>query len=72
MNLPAATVISGMDTPEILAQNLAAARSFKPLTPDQLAALLARTRPFALSGKHEPFKLGKGFDGTLHNPQWLG
>lgn len=72
MSLPTSVVISGMNTPEILAQNIAAARSFKPLTAEELAALLNRTRPMAEGGKFEPFKTTKGFDGTARNPQWLG
>ena len=43
MNLPTATVITGMDSLQILDQGLEAARTFKPLTEVQVAALLART-----------------------------
>jgi hypothetical protein len=38
----------------------------------RVSALLARTRELALTGKYEPFKTSSLFDGTAHNPQWLG
>jgi hypothetical protein len=34
--------------------------------------LLARTAEAAGAGKYEPFKTTANFDGTAHNPQWLG
>ena len=43
MNLPTSTVITGMDSLARVEQALEAARSFKPMTPEQLTALLART-----------------------------
>ena len=35
-------------------------------------ALLERTRPAALHGKYELFKVSNVFDGTAENPEWLG
>lgn len=61
LGLPIATMVSGIDTFEILEQNLAAARDFVPLTADERADLLARTAPFA-SGAHEPFKTTRDYD----------
>jgi len=72
MTLPTSVVITGMDRMEILDQALEAARTFKPLTQEQVAALLARTRVAALEGAYERFKTTTQFDGTAHNPQWLG
>jgi len=34
--------------------------------------LLERTRPAALHGKYERFKVSNLFDGTAENPEWLG
>jgi hypothetical protein len=34
--------------------------------------LLAKTRDAAMTGKYEPFKTTAMFDGTAHNPQWMG
>jgi hypothetical protein len=72
MNLPTTTVITGCDSMKILDQAIEAARTFKPLTSDQVASLLARTAEFAAAGKFERFKTTTDFDGTTHNPQWLG
>ena len=43
LNLPTSTVITGIDRLEILTQALQAARTFKPMSPKTVAALLART-----------------------------
>jgi len=72
LNLPTSTVITGMDNLEILEQGLTAVRTFNPLTPDEVAALLAKTAQAAASGEYERFKTSTMFDGTSHNPQWLG
>jgi predicted aldo/keto reductase-like oxidoreductase len=72
MNLPTSTVITGMENLERLDQAFTAARTFQPLTPEQLAALLARTAAAAADGQYEGFKTTTRFDGTTHNPQWLG
>lgn len=61
MSLPVATVVSGMDTMEILEQNLGVARSFTPLSTDERKDLLSRTRQFA-TGAHESFKTTRKYD----------
>lgn len=72
MNLPTSTVITGMESLDRLDQALEEARSFQPLTTEQLTALLERTATAAAAGEYEPFKTTTRFDGTQHNPQWLG
>ncbi len=72
MSLPASTVITGMESMKVLEQGLEAARTFKPMNQEAVAALLARTTTAAAEGKFEPFKNTTQFDGTVHNPQWLG
>ncbi|QEL20655.1 aldo/keto reductase [Limnoglobus roseus] len=72
MSLPTSVVVSGMDSLAILRQNLAAVKSFKPLTGEQVAELLGRTAKAAAEGKYERFKTTNGFDGTAKNPKWLG
>jgi aryl-alcohol dehydrogenase-like predicted oxidoreductase len=72
MNLPTATVITGIDSLEILKQDLEAVKTCRPLSQDQVAALLARTAQAASGGKFEGFKTTNGFDGTAQNPTWLG
>ena len=72
MNLPTSTVITGIDTMQILEQALEAARTFTPLSKETVATLLARTAGAAATGKYELFKTSSRYDGTAHNPQWLG
>ena len=45
---------------------------FKPLTESEVTALLAKTSPSAAKGEFEQYKTTHNFDGTYHNPQWLG
>jgi uncharacterized protein len=72
MNLPTSVVITGCDSLPILKQALEAARSFRPMTTDQVSALLAKTAKAAQSGEFELYKTSHQFDGTVQNPQWLG
>ena len=72
MNLPTSVVITGCDSMERLDQALAAARSFKPMSKTEVAALLAKTSSSAAKGEFEQYKTTSNFDGTIHNPQWLG
>lgn len=72
LNLQTSVVITGCDSMERLEQALEAARTFKPLSDADLAALLAKTRTAALTGKFEPFKTTSQFDGTAHNLSWMG
>jgi uncharacterized protein len=65
MSLPVATTIAGMDSPEVLRQNLRVARGFKPMTAAEMQALRDRCAKEAGDGRHEPYKLSLKFD----NPQ---
>jgi predicted aldo/keto reductase-like oxidoreductase len=72
MNLPTSVVITGCDSLKILQQALDAARSFKPMSQEEVASLLAKSAPAASKGAYEHYKTSHDFDGTYHNPQWLG
>jgi predicted aldo/keto reductase-like oxidoreductase len=72
MNLPTSVVINGCESLERLQQGLDAARSFRPLTEHEVASLSARTATAGRAGEFEPFKTSTMFDGTGHNPAWLG
>jgi uncharacterized protein len=56
MNLPIATVVSGMDTIQRLEENLRIAKSFQPMKADATAALLERVKQAASGGQHEYYK----------------
>jgi uncharacterized protein len=65
MSLPVTTTITGVDKPEILQQNLKIAQNFRPMTPDEMQALEARTLPVSGDGRFELYKVSLKFD----NPQ---
>jgi uncharacterized protein len=65
-------VITGIDRMDILDHALEAIRMFEPMTPAQVAALLARTAGPGAEGAYELFETSSRFDGTAHNPEWLG
>lgn len=56
MSLPVSTVCSGMDSIDVLRQNLSTAKSYTPPSQDELAALLERTKGPAATGEHEVYK----------------
>ncbi len=72
MNLPTSTVITGFENMQILDQALEAVRTFKPMSQEQVQALLNKTRTAAAKGKYELFKTTSQFDSTAKNPEWLG
>jgi predicted aldo/keto reductase-like oxidoreductase len=72
MSLPTSVVITGCDSMPILQQAVDAARSFQPMSKEDVARLLAKTAPAAGKGEFERYKISNDFDGTAHNPQWLG
>jgi predicted aldo/keto reductase-like oxidoreductase len=72
MNLPVSVCITGCDSMKILQQGLDVARNFKPLTQDQVAAILAKTEYAAANGQYELYKTSTHFDTTAKNPAWLG
>ena len=72
MNLPTSVVITGCESIEDLEQALTAARTFKPMTDEQVKALLGRTAKAAARGEFELFKTTSIYDGTASHPEWLG
>jgi len=72
LNLPTAVVITGMESMERVDQAIEAVRTFKPMSADEVARLVAKTRDAALTGRYELFKTSNRFDGTAHTPQWMG
>jgi predicted aldo/keto reductase-like oxidoreductase len=72
LHLPTSVVITGCDRTEILDQAVEAARTFRPLSDDAVAALLARTAGAAAGGEFELFKTTSLYDGTASHPEWLG
>ncbi|MGC9224009.1 MAG: aldo/keto reductase [Terracidiphilus sp.] len=72
LNLPEAVQITGIDSTAVLDQAFESTRTFKPMSEAAIATLLDRTREAAQNGQFELYKTTSLFDGTAHNPQWLG
>jgi aryl-alcohol dehydrogenase-like predicted oxidoreductase len=69
MSLPVATTISGIDSLAVLRQNLAIARDFKPMTPEEMETLRQRCAPAAGDGHLELYKSTMKYDGDLGRGQ---
>ena len=63
MSLPIAILVSGMDSLEVLNENLEIARSFTPMKPEAMQALRDRCAIHAADGRFELYKTSKRFDG---------
>jgi uncharacterized protein len=69
MSLPGvSTTISGMDSMQVLDQNLEILRNFKPLSEEQLSAMRAYGKQFD-DGRYELFKSTVKYDGDLGRQQ---
>ena len=62
MSLPVATTITGMDSLEVLHQNLQIAQNFKPFSESEMQELRDRCKPDAADGRYELYKLSLKFD----------
>jgi aryl-alcohol dehydrogenase-like predicted oxidoreductase len=62
MSLPVTTTISGMDSLDVLRQNLRVARGFRPMTAAEMQALSARCAQTAADGRFEVYKTTIKYD----------
>jgi uncharacterized protein len=69
MSLPVAVTISGIDTLEVLRQNLKIARGFQPLPAETMRKLRERCRPQAADGHNELFKMTVKYDAKVGREQ---
>jgi predicted aldo/keto reductase-like oxidoreductase len=69
MSLPVATTISGMDSMDVLEQNLAVAADFKPMTEAERKVLEDRVRQWSADGRYELFKTTVKYDGDVGRQQ---
>ncbi len=70
MSVPGVTVtVSGIDSIDVLRQNLAVARGFEPMSATEMAALRARVAPAASDGHFELYKTTKHFDAKVGREQ---
>jgi aryl-alcohol dehydrogenase-like predicted oxidoreductase len=69
MSLPVATTITGIDSLEVLRQNLAIARRFTPMSAPEMQALRERCAVYAADGHLELYKSTKRYDGGVGREQ---
>ena len=69
MSLPVAVTISGVDTLEVLHQNLQIARGFQPLSAAEMHSLRERCQPQAADGHNELFKTSVKYDAKVGREQ---
>jgi uncharacterized protein len=62
---PVSTIVSGMESEELLEANVATARAFSPMSAPAQTGLLEKTKEVALTGKFEPFKTAPNYDGPI-------
>jgi predicted aldo/keto reductase-like oxidoreductase len=68
-SLPIATLVSGIDSEQVLDQNLKLAREFTPMSADEVAQLESKFKEVAGDGRFELFKTTQNFDGVAHRKQ---
>jgi aryl-alcohol dehydrogenase-like predicted oxidoreductase len=69
LSQPIASLVVGIDSMDVLKQDVQIARTFKPLEGRQLETLLAKVKPHAGDGRHERFKSTIDYDGPYHRKQ---
>lgn len=62
MSLPVATTVTGMESLDVVRQNLALAQNFRPMSQQEMQALRDRVKPEAADGRYELYKLSLKFD----------
>jgi aryl-alcohol dehydrogenase-like predicted oxidoreductase len=65
LSLPVATVVSGIDSLQVLRQNLAIVRRFVPMPTADMQRLRNRVAPYAQAGTFELFKSTNQYDGPI-------
>jgi predicted aldo/keto reductase-like oxidoreductase len=69
LSQPIATLVVGIDSMDVLRQDIRVARNFKPMDQQARERLVARVRTVATDGRHERFKSTQFFDGPYHQRQ---
>lgn len=69
LSLPIASLVSGIDSRQVLKQNLDIVRRFTPMTAADRGALRTRVARYALDGRFELFKSTNRYDGRIGREQ---
>ena len=69
LSLPIASLVSGIDSRQVLQQNLGIVRRFVPMTVTEMEALRTRVARYAMDGRFERFKSSRDYDGRIGREQ---
>ncbi len=69
LSQPIASLVCGIDSMDVLKQDLGIARGFKPYSDVELKELRNKVKAVAGDGRHERFKSTQMFDGPYHRKQ---
>jgi len=69
LSLPVASVVSGIDSQQVLRQNLEVVRRFTPMTAAEMQAVRTRVALYARDGQFELFKSSNRYDGRIGREQ---
>lgn len=69
LSLPVASVVSGIDSRDVLKQNLAILRRFTPMTAEEMRVVRTRVAAYARDGRFELFKSSDHYDGRVGREQ---
>jgi predicted aldo/keto reductase-like oxidoreductase len=69
LSLPVAAVVSGIDSRDVLRQNLDIVRRFTPMSAQERDTLKARVASYAMDGRFELFKSSDRYEGPIGREQ---
>jgi len=69
LSLPIASLVSGIDSRQVLYQNLNIVRRFTPMTMAEMETLRTRVARYAMDGRFERFKSSRDYDGRIGREQ---
>jgi len=69
LSLPVASLVSGIDSRQVLQQNLGIVRRFTPMAVVEMETLRTRVARYAMDGRFERFKSSRDYDGRIGREQ---
>ena len=69
LSLPIASLVSGIDSRQVLQQNLGIVRRFTPMTAAEMEILRTRVARYSMDGRFERFKSSRDYDGRIGREQ---
>ena len=64
-----ASLVCGMESQEVMDQNIRIAGAFAPMSEEEQRALIEATRGTAGDGRHELYKVSQAYDSPVHRNQ---